>query len=49
MTWRRFAALLAGLSLQSRWAASLHADRNPSGVRRITNPVAAERYFAGIT
>lgn len=45
MTWRRFLALLSGLSLDSRWMCALRADKeNPV----ISDPAAAEAYFAGI-
>jgi hypothetical protein len=48
MTWRRFIALLGGLSLQSRWAASIHADADPDGTTEINDPAAAEAWFAGL-
>jgi len=45
MTWRRFCALLGGLSIDSRWVL---ATREASKVRTIDDPAAAEAYFATI-
>jgi hypothetical protein len=49
MSWRRFVALMTGLSTRSRWVLSLRTDRKGRGeVRRIDDPKAAEAYFASI-
>lgn len=50
MPWRRFVALLNGLSLGSTWkllARGEHRAGTP-GVRRLENPDEIEAYFRGI-
>lgn len=45
LSWRRFRALLSGLSGTSAWAVSL---RHQPLRRRLTNPAEIERYFQSI-
>lgn len=46
MTWRRFCNLVAGLSVDSRWACELRADKDKPAE---LDGAAAEAYFRSIT
>jgi hypothetical protein len=48
MSWRRFSALVAGLSFNSWWMRAVRRDNDPNAPRVISDPKAAEAWFSGI-
>jgi hypothetical protein len=48
MTWRRFAALVAGLSAASRWAGHLRSKAPKRPVRRLTEPKAIGSFMRSL-
>lgn len=48
MSWRRFTALLRGLSGSSLWVALRRAEAQGTGTRRLTDPAAIEDFMRGL-